>query len=67
LKRRWSAGRVALQPTIDYKVSMYSYANAVRTVMVASMKQGFKAALTKVVNDYAIKLSVIRNHPGRIV
>jgi len=52
---------VALQPTTGYKISMYSYANAVRTRDGGVHETGFKAALTKVVNDYAIKLSVIRN------
>ncbi len=52
---------VALQPTTGYKISMYSYANAVRTRDGGVHETGFKAALTKVVNDYAIKLSIIRN------
>ncbi len=52
---------VALQPTTGYKISMYSYANAVRTRDGGVHETGFKAALTKVVNDYAIKLGVIKN------
>lgn len=52
---------VALQPTTGYKISLYSYANAVRTRDGGVHETGFKAALTKVVNDYAIKLSVIKN------
>lgn len=52
---------VALQPTTGYKIAMYSYANAVRTRDGGVHETGFKAALTKVVNDYAIKLGVIRN------
>ena len=52
---------VALQPTTGYKVAMYSYANAVRTRDGGVHETGFKAALTKVVNDYALKLSVIKN------
>jgi DNA gyrase subunit B len=52
---------VALQPTAGYKISMYSYANAVRTRDGGVHETGFKAALTKVVNDYAIKLGVIKN------
>jgi DNA gyrase subunit B len=52
---------VALQPTTGYKISFYSYANAVRTRDGGVHETGFKAALTKVVNDYAIKLSVIKN------
>jgi DNA gyrase subunit B len=52
---------VALQPTSGYKIAMYSYANAVRTRDGGVHETGFKAALTKVINDYAIKLSVIKN------
>jgi DNA gyrase subunit B len=52
---------VALQPTTGYKISLYSYANAVRTRDGGVHETGFKAALTKVVNDYAIKLGVIKN------
>ncbi len=52
---------VALQPTTGYKIAMYSYANAVRTRDGGVHETGFKAALTKVVNDYAIKLGVIKN------
>ncbi len=52
---------VALQPTTGYKISMYSYANAVRTRDGGVHETGFKAALTKVVNDYAIKLGIIKN------
>ncbi len=51
----------ALQPTNGYKISLYSYANAVRTRDGGVHETGFKAALTKVVNDYAIKLGIIKN------
>lgn len=52
---------VALQPTTGYKVTMYSYANAVRTRDGGVHETGFKAALTKVVNDYALKLGIIKS------
>ena len=52
---------VALQPTTGYKISMYSYANAVRTRDGGVHETGFKAALTKVVNDFALKLNIIKN------
>ncbi len=52
---------VALQPTTGYKISMYSYANAVRTRDGGVHETGFKAALTKVVNDYALKWNIIKN------
>jgi DNA gyrase subunit B len=40
---------------------MYSYANAVRTRDGGVHETGFKAALTKVINDYALKLGIIKN------
>jgi DNA gyrase subunit B len=52
---------VALQPTTGYKIIMYSYANAVRTRDGGVHETGFKAALTKVVNDYALKWSIIKS------
>jgi DNA gyrase subunit B len=52
---------VALQPTTGYKVCLYSYANAVRTRDGGVHETGFKAALTKVVNDYALKWNIIKN------
>ena len=52
---------VALQPTTGYKITMYSYANAVRTRDGGVHETGFKAALTKVINDYALKLGIIKN------
>src|SRR6266566_601261 len=52
---------VALQATTGYKITMYSYANAVRTRDGGVHETGFKAALTKVVNDYALKWGVIKS------
>ncbi len=52
---------VALQPTSGYKIIMYSFANAVRTRDGGVHETGFKAALTKVVNDYALKWSIIKS------
>ncbi|HZR41203.1 MAG TPA: toprim domain-containing protein, partial [Ktedonobacteraceae bacterium] len=52
---------IALQPTTGYKISMYSYANAVRTRDGGVHETGFKAALTKVINDYALKWGVIKS------
>src|SRR5713101_927533 len=52
---------VALQPTTGYKITMYSYANAVRTRDGGVHETGFKAALTKVVNDYALKWGIIKS------
>jgi DNA gyrase subunit B len=52
---------VALQPTSGYKIIMYSFANAVRTRDGGVHETGFKAALTKVINDYALKWGIIKS------
>ncbi|MEO8954351.1 MAG: DNA gyrase/topoisomerase IV subunit B [Ktedonobacteraceae bacterium] len=52
---------VALQPTAGYKTTMYSFANAVRTRDGGVHETGFKAALRKVVNDYALKWKLIKS------
>lgn len=52
---------VALQPTAGYKTTIYSFANAVRTRDGGAHETGFKAALTKVVHDYALKWKIIKN------
>src|SRR5215813_11751295 len=52
---------VALQPNRGYKLDLHSFANAVRTPEGGVHERGFKAALTRVANDYAAKLGVIKN------
>jgi len=52
---------VALQPTAGYKTTIYSFANAVRTRDGGVHETGFKAALTKVVHDYALKWKIIKS------
>lgn len=52
---------VALQPTAGYKTTLFSFANAVRTRDGGVHETGFKAALTKVVHDYALKWKIIKN------
>lgn len=52
---------VALQPNKGYKAQLMSFANAVRTRDGGVHETGFKAALTKVVNDYALKYGIIKN------
>jgi DNA gyrase subunit B len=52
---------VALQPTAGYKTTLFSFANAVRTRDGGVHETGFKAALTKVVHDYALKWKIIKS------
>jgi DNA gyrase subunit B len=52
---------VALLPNRGYKLDLHSFANAVRTPEGGVHERGFKAALTRVTNDYAARLGVIKN------
>ena len=52
---------VALLPNRGYKLDLHSFANAVRTPEGGVHEKGLKAALTRVANDYALKLGVIKN------
>ncbi len=52
---------VVLQPDKGYKTQLLSFANGVRTPDGGTHEIGFKAALTKIVNDYALKLSLIKD------
>ncbi|MBX5458221.1 MAG: type IIA DNA topoisomerase subunit B [Thermogemmatispora sp.] len=52
---------VALQPTTGFKTTLFSYANAVRTRDGGVHETGFKAALTRVVHDYALKWGIIKS------
>src|SRR5918911_4200598 len=52
---------VALLPNRGYKLDLHSFANAVRTPEGGVHERGFKAALTRVANDYAFRLGIIKN------
>src|SRR5690606_13789368 len=52
---------MALLPNGGYKLDLHSFANAVRTPEGGVHERGFKAALTRVANDYAVKLGVVKN------
>jgi DNA gyrase subunit B len=52
---------VVLQPDKGYKTQMLSFANGVRTPDGGTHEIGFRAALTKVVNDYALKWNLIKD------
>src|ERR687885_143226 len=52
---------MALLPNRGYKLDLHSFANAVRTPEGGVHERGFKAALTRVANDYAARLGVIKN------
>jgi DNA gyrase subunit B len=52
---------VALLPNRGYKLDLHSFANAVRTPDGGVHERGFKAALTRIANDYASKMGIIKN------
>jgi DNA gyrase subunit B len=52
---------VAMLPNRGFKLDLHSFANAVRTPEGGVHERGFKAALTRVANDYAAKLGIIKN------
>jgi DNA gyrase subunit B len=52
---------VAILPNRGYKLDLHSFANAVRTPEGGVHERGFKAALTRVANDYASKMGIIKN------
>lgn len=51
----------ALLPNRGYKLDLHSFANAVRTPEGGVHERGLKAALTRVVNDYAVKVGLVKN------
>ncbi len=51
---------VAIQPNSGERTRIVSFANGVRTVEGGTHESGFQAALTKVLNDQAIRLGVTK-------
>ncbi|MGQ9497034.1 MAG: DNA topoisomerase (ATP-hydrolyzing) subunit B [Desulfotomaculales bacterium] len=54
---------IALQYTDAEREQILSYANTIRTVDGGTHEAGFRAALTRVVNDYAKKYNLFKNGP----
>ena len=52
---------VAIQYSDSYSESVYSYANNIATVEGGTHLTGFRAALTKVINDYGRKYKIIKD------
>lgn len=51
----------ALQYTDDYQENTYSFVNLVRTTDGGTHEVGYKTALTKVMNDFARKIGVLKD------
>lgn len=53
---------LALQYNTGYTETIYSYANNIRTEEGGAHLDGFKASLTKVINEYGQKLKVLKDN-----
>ena len=51
---------IALQYTDSYNENVYSYANNIPTTEGGTHMTGFKTAITKVINDYARKIGILK-------
>lgn len=57
---------VALQYNASYVETLFSFANAIRTHEGGTHEAGFKAALTRVCNDYGRKLGILKEADGNL-
>lgn len=57
---------IALQYTDVYVENIYSYANNINTIDGGTHEVGFKAALTRVINDYGRKYNLLKNGTGNL-
>ena len=52
---------ISLQYTDAYVENLFSYANNIHTIDGGTHEAGFKAALTRVINDYGRKYNILKN------
>ena len=57
-----STAEVALQYTDTYQEQIFSFANNIRTTDGGTHEDGFKRALTRVMNDYARKYGILKDN-----
>ena len=57
-----STAEVALQYTDTYQEQIFSFANNIRTTDGGTHEDGFKRALTRVMNDYARKYNILKEN-----
>lgn len=65
-KRDTIVCRCAIQYTDGYTESVFSYVNNIPTAEGGSHETGFKAALTKVFNDYARKIGMLKEKDNNL-
>ncbi len=59
-----TAVEVAIQYTDGYSESVYAFANNVNTIDGGTHLTGFRSALTRTLNDYARKASLLKENEG---
>ncbi|MFY4776224.1 DNA topoisomerase (ATP-hydrolyzing) subunit B [Metabacillus sp. RGM 3146] len=57
---------IALQYNDSYTSSIYSFANNIHTYEGGTHEQGFKTALTRVINDYARKNNIFKDQDANL-
>ncbi len=57
---------IALQYNDGYSENLFSYANNINTTEGGTHEAGFKAALTRVINDYARKNNILKSNENNL-
>ncbi|MDQ0220931.1 DNA topoisomerase (ATP-hydrolyzing) subunit B [Peribacillus cavernae] len=57
---------IALQYNEGYTTNLYSFANNIHTYEGGTHESGFKTALTRVINDYARKNSIVKDNDANL-
>jgi len=65
-ERNGAEVEAALQYTDGYLETIFSFANTIRTHEGGTHETGFKMALTRVVNEYARRLGVLKSSDGNL-
>ena len=65
-KNETASVEVAMQYSSDYNESVFTFANNINTMEGGSHLQGFRAALTRVVNDYARKAKLLKDSDANL-
>lgn len=65
-KQETASVEVAMQYNSDYVESIFTFANNINTIEGGSHLVGFKAALTRVVNDYARKYKLLKDSDANL-
>ncbi len=65
-KQEVASVEVAMQYNSDYNESVFTFANNINTMEGGSHLVGFKAALTRVVNDYARKYKLLKENDANL-